>query len=112
MTAADQHPPLPGLWELIDMAHRIDGARALHLAIGRPPTVRTADRALVPLEGVPSVGWREMLALLQRVVDPERWDSLESMGEGELTLAPPGNAPPITLTLYRSSEAWQAVVHL
>ncbi len=95
------------------MAQELDGATRIHLSIGRPPMVRLADRSLRPLdEEMPALTFQTMQLMLARVVEPERWGQLERTGEGEMRLAGGGGGRPISLALFRSSEAWSAVIHL
>lgn len=102
---------VPKLWDLIDLAMELDDVRTLHLTIGRPPVVRLADRDLQPLrEGLPELTLNSLQAMLGGVVEPERWDALERTGEGEIVLSS-GSGRPISLVLFRSSEAWSAVIH-
>lgn len=74
--------------------------------------VRVADEGLRPLdESLPIVTFQPMILMLSTVVEPERWESLERAGEGEISLMRgPGRG--LTLTVFRASEAWSAVVHL
>lgn len=104
--------PIPGIWPMIDKAMEVDSVRTLHLTVGRPPMVRMGDRGLHPLEddGEPMT-WKTIQLILSTVVEPEHWADIERVGEGEVTLARGGSGRPITLTIFRNSEAWSAVVH-
>jgi hypothetical protein len=39
-------PTVPRLWDLIEEALRIEGARTLHLTVGKPPLVRVSEEGL------------------------------------------------------------------
>lgn len=104
--------PLLRLWELIDQAMDCDDVTALHLLVGRPPMIRIAGKGIHPLPGsFPVLTFQTIQVMLCTVVEPELWDQFERTGEGEIPLTPPAGGRPITLTLFRSSEAWSAVVH-
>lgn len=99
------------LWDLIEESMEIDGATKLHLTVGRPPMVRGPE-GLRPLNDEYRVlTWKSIATILTLVVDPEKWDQFDQVGEGEVRLTH-GTGKPITLTVFRSSEAWSAVVHL
>ncbi|MCC5874600.1 MAG: hypothetical protein JJU11_00135 [Candidatus Sumerlaeia bacterium] len=101
----------PRLWDLIDQASLLDDALTLHLAVGRPPMVRIADAGLRPLdENLPVMTWRTINLMLSTVVEPERWEEIERVGEGEIALIPGGNGAPVTLSMFRNSTAWSVVV--
>jgi Tfp pilus assembly pilus retraction ATPase PilT len=101
------------LWEVIDEAHRHDGCSKVHLTVGRPPMVRIAGEGLgLVHEEYPVMTFRTIQYMLCGVVEPELWDRFEQMGEGELHLTEGGLGKMITLTVFRSSEAWSAVIHL
>lgn len=103
--------PLPRLWDLIEQAMVLDDALTLHLAIGRPPMVRIAEAGLQPLdENLPTLTWRSISLMLSTVVEPERWEDIERVGEGEVVLLRGGSGTPVTLSLFRNSSAWSAVV--
>ncbi len=105
-------PTVPRLWDLIEEALRIEGARTLHLAVGKPPLVRVSEEGLRPLrDELPPVTWKSVMVLLSGVIEPERWDVIEANGDGEMVLAR-GGGRPITLNVFRNSESWSAVVHL
>lgn len=107
-----QPTPIPRLWDLIEQALSIEGSSALHLVVGRPPMVRVGDEGLRPLDhDAPLLTWKSIQLMLSLVVEPERWDSLEQFGEGEIHL---GNQTGrrFRMNLYRSSGAWSVVVHL
>ncbi|MCC6548040.1 hypothetical protein IT570_12815 [Candidatus Sumerlaeota bacterium] len=113
MTAASAPEALPRLWDMIHEAGVIDGARALHLAVGRPPLVRVQEEGLRPLrETLPPIDAKSIIVLLCGVIDPERWDAIESVGDGEMILSRGLAGRPITLNVFRNSESWSAVVHL
>jgi Tfp pilus assembly pilus retraction ATPase PilT len=106
-------PAVPRFWELLDRAMATPDATALHLTVGRPPMIRIAEQGIRPLdEQLPVMTYRSIQYLLGFVVDPDRWQHIEAMGEGEITLVPPGDGRPVVLTIFRSSEAWSAVAHL
>ncbi len=108
---ASQRPT--GIWDLVDRALDLDGATRIHLSIGRPPMVRLADRSLRPLdETMPPLTYQTVQFMLSQVVEPERWEGFERTGEGEIQLAEGGGGRRISLALFRSSEAWSAVIHL
>ena len=101
------------LWDLIDLATRVDDALTLHLTVGRPPMVRVAEQGLRPLDDShPILTGRSVSLLLSPVVEPEAWERIERVGEGEVVLTPPGSGRAMMLTLFRNSEAWSVVVHL
>lgn len=103
--------PVPRLWDLLDEAAEIDGARTLHLSAGKPPMVRIAEEGLRPLrEDLPILTSAMIVIMLSPVVEPENWSRIEQLGEGEMLLSR-GPGRRVTLTLFRSSEAWSAVVH-
>ena len=105
--------PMLSAWQLIDRATEMDDALTIHLAVGRPPLVRIAERGLQPLgEDLPVMTWKSIQQLLSLAVEPERWMTIEAMGEGEVPLTPPGTGSPLRLVLFRNSEAWSAVIHL
>jgi Tfp pilus assembly pilus retraction ATPase PilT len=103
---------LPSLWDLIGDACALDGARTLHLVVGRPPMVRIAEEGLRPLDpSLPVLTYKQIQLMLSTAVEPERWNQLEQTGDGEVRLLV-GSGRPITLTLFRNSDSWSAVVHL
>lgn len=107
-----QPPQMPRLWDLIEQALSVDDSTALHLAVGRPPMVRVGDEGLRPLdENAPPLTWKAIQLMLSLVVDPERWDSLEQVGEGEVHLGNQSGRR-FRMNLFRSSGAWSVVVHL
>lgn len=104
---------LPKLWDLIHEATGIDGARSLHLAVGRPPLVRVPEEGLRELRpDLPIIDRNSIIVLLCGVIDPERWDAIEAIGDGEILLSRSLAGSPITLNVFRNSESWSAVVHL
>jgi Tfp pilus assembly pilus retraction ATPase PilT len=101
------------LWELIDLAQENDGAQSIHLNPGRPPMVRIQDTGLRPLSDTfEPLGYRDIILMLQMVVEPERWDDMERTGQGEVLLTPSGSGRPVSLSVFRTTETWAAVVHL
>ena len=104
--------PFPRLWNLLEEALGRDGARTLHLTVGAVPLLRQGDADLQPLrEDLPRLTMRAMQVLLSYAVDPDQWERLEAMGEGEVRLAN-GSGRPLRMTVFRSAGAWSAVVHL
>ncbi|CAN5190442.1 hypothetical protein BH09SUM1_BH09SUM1_06980 [soil metagenome] len=90
----------------------MDGAQALHLAIGRPPLVRIAEEGLHPLPGdFADITMKTMQLMLSTAVEPERWDFIEAVGEGEVVLSRAAGRP-IVMNLFRNSGAWSAVIRL
>ncbi len=103
----------PKVWDLIDEAHELGGALKIHLTVGRPPMVRLENQGIRPLgKNHPVLTWKSIQVMLSMVVEPERWEHLEKVGEGEIRLAAAGPGRPITMTVFRNSEAWSAVIHL
>lgn len=88
-------------------------ARSLHLVPGLEPRFRPAGGGeLQPLApDAEPISRDDLMRMLCRVVDPDHWDRFEQLGEGEVTLS---RAPhrPIRMSLFRSQEAWVAVVRL
>lgn len=113
MMGAPAPEAIPNLWQLVDSAAEVGDVLALHIAVGRPPMIRIAEKGIHPLPGSHGIlTFRSIQVMLSAVVEPELWDQFERTGEGEIALAGPGSGRPITLTLFRNSEAWSAVVHL
>lgn len=104
-------PAIPDLWDLIDSARALK-AQKLHLVPGSPPKIRSAGGEMSFLhEDAPPLAAAQIMGMLCRVVDPDRWQQLEDMGEGEVALSGDGGRR-LILAVYRSREAWGAVVHL
>jgi len=105
-------PLPPSLWDLIASVEAEEGVQTLHLAVGKPPLVRIEGEGLRPIhESDPPLTNRDLQIILDRIVDPDHWNRLESMGEGDLSLVG-GTGRPIRLSLFRNTGAWSAVVHL
>lgn len=103
---------VPKFWDLVESALAVDGARAIHLSVGRPPLVRVGDEGLRPLDDAHQVlTWKDITVLLSYVVEPEQWDGFEAIGDGEVRVLG-GIGRSIRVNIFRSSEAWSAVVHL
>lgn len=104
-------PTIPNLWDYIERALAID-ARKLHFSANRPVLARIREGELTPLEDdAPPLERRQVLGMLARVVDPERWEQFERTGEGEVTLAREGGRR-VRIVLFRGQGEWNAVVHL
>lgn len=104
--------PIPRLWDLLEEALAREGARTLHLSVGAPPLVRVTGEDLQPLrQDLPRLTAKAMQVLLSYAVEPDDWERLEAMGEGEVRLGA-GAGRPLRVTLFRSAGAWSAVIHL
>lgn len=89
----------------------LDDCLTLHLTVGRPPLVRLGETGLQPMdEDLPVMTWKSINLLLSPVVEPERWEEIERVGEGEMVLVRGGGGRPVTLSIFRNSSAWSAVV--
>ncbi len=98
-------------WEVLDTALALPDSTRLHLTVGRPPLVRIAEKGLQPLEEFPVQTWKSIQYMLAAVVDPERWEEIEQVGEGQITFQR-DTGKSLKLVLFRSMEAWSVVVHL
>ncbi len=107
-----QPQPLPpSLWDLIETAQSLEGVHTLHLAVGRPPMARMPSGELQPIDPSYQVlTYKTVALLLSLVIEPEKWEAFERVGEGEVRLTNGGLS--IRLNVFRNSEAWSAVVHL
>jgi Tfp pilus assembly pilus retraction ATPase PilT len=96
-------------WDLVREA-RAAGALRIHLAPGAAPLGRLPDRTMVPLAATEPFDRAALETLWNVLVDPDEWNRLEQIGEGDVLVTAPEGV--VQLALFRSEGTWTAVVRL
>lgn len=101
----------PRLWELVDRALDRGDVKTIHLTPERPPMWRLPAEGLRPMdEDAEPLTWEAIQVMLSMVIEPERWEQFERVGEGEISLTG-SSGRRIMLSVFRTHGHWSAVVH-